>query len=399
MAGEPALAPATTVLVVEDDDFVRGVLARQLKSFGIQAVPAADGEEGLRLLRERGPFDAVICDLQMPQMDGVQFLRHLAATQPDARVVLISAQEPKVLKLSEELARAHGLHLLGALAKPIAVADLQRLLSKVAAVSPTTRLGAASITADELRGAIERQEIQASVQPKIHTSDGSLAGAEALARWERPGQSPVYPDTFIPLAEATGLIEPLTDLMLRQALQACGDWGRLGVPTRIAINVAPVTLHRLELPDVITDMARGFGVVPEQVIIEVTESGLLTDEALSLDVLTRLKLRGISLSIDDFGTGFSSLKQLKRLPFSELKVDRSFVAAMVDDPDAARIVEANIRLARELGVASATAEGVETEAQLLALRRLGCAHAQGYYIAKPMPRADLPAWAERLARR
>lgn len=139
--------------------------------------------------------------------------------------------------------------------------------------------------------------------------------------------------------------------------------------------------------------------VPEQIIVEVTESGLLTDEHLSLDVLTRLRLRGIALSIDDFGTGFSSLKQLKRLPFSELKIDRSFVAAMADDADAARIVESNIRLARELGVASATAEGVETEAQFQALRRLGCAHAQGYYIARPMPRVDLPEWAARSGRR
>lgn len=393
-------APAhSAVLIVDDDEFVRGMLSRQVRGLGFQSVDAGDGEEGLRLLRERGPFHAVICDLQMPEMDGVQFLRHVAQLQPEARVVLVSAQEPKVLRLTEELVRAHGLPLLGALGKPVSADQLRRLLIESAAATAPVRAAGPAVTVDDLRAAIGRQEIQACVQPKVRISDGGLAGAEALARWQPVGGPSIPPDVFIPLAERSGLIEPLTDLMLRQSLRACGEWGRRGIPTRIAINVAPVTLQRLDLPETITELASEFGVVPEQVIVEVTESGLLTDEHRSLDVLTRLRLRGISLSIDDFGTGFSSLKQLKRLPFSELKIDRSFVATMVDDPDSARIVEANIRLARELGVASATAEGVETEAQFQQLRKLGCAHAQGYYIARPMPRADLPDWVATSGRR
>ena len=384
-------------LLVEDDAFVRGVVLQQLQRLGIAATAAADGVDGVRLLQEQGPFGTVICDLQMPRMDGVQFLRHLAALQPDTGVVLISAQEPKVLKLGEELVRAHGLRLLGSVLKPVSLEALRQLLSRGDVTPELTRLPVA-VTTDELRRAIERKEIQIAVQPKVGTSDGRLAGAEALARWVAPGRAPVYPDAFIPLAERTGLIDALTDLVLRQALRACGAWGRQGVTTRIAINVAPVTLHRLDLPDVITELAQRHGVAPEQVIVEVTESALLADEALSLDVLTRLRLRGIGLSIDDFGTGFSSLKQLKRLPFSELKIDRSFVAGMLDDPDSARIVESNVQLARDLGVRAATAEGVETEAQFRELKRLGCAHAQGYYIARPMPPDDLPGWLARSGR-
>ena len=396
MADDPSAA--ARVLLVDDDEFVRGVVTRQLQQLGIAAVGASDGNHGLQLLREKGPFGTIICDLQMPGMDGVQFLRHLASFQPDTRVVLVSAEDPKVLKLTEDLVRAHGLRLLGALRKPVSMERLRKLLAGVEPVraAPKAR---STVTTDDLRRAIEREEIQAVVQPKINTRDGTLAGAEALARWLAPGREPLYPDEFIPLAERSGLIDSLTDLMLRQALRSCGEWGRKGVTTRIAINVAPVTLHKLDLPETITQLAQGHGVAPEQVIVEVTESALLADEALSLDVLTRLRLRGISLSIDDFGTGFSSLKQLKRLPFSELKIDRSFVATMLEDPDAARIVESNVRLARDLGVRSATAEGVESEAQLQALRKLGCAHAQGYYIARPMTRTDLPDWLARSGRR
>jgi len=390
---------ASTVLLVDDDEFVRGMLTRQLSQIGIPAVAAANGEAGLRLLREQGPFGTIVCDLQMPEMDGVQFLRHVAALQPEARVLLVSGQDPKILRLTEDLVRAHGLRPLGALRKPVALEDLRRLLASGPATGATQRPAGQAVTTEQLRGAIEREEIQASVQPKVQTSDGALAGAEALARWVQPGGTVVYPDDFIPLAERTGLIDSLTDLMLRQALRSCGEWGRRGVPTRVAINVAPATLHKLDLPETISGLAAGFGVAPEQVIIEVTESGLLTDEALSLDVLTRLRLRGISLSIDDFGTGFSSLKRLKRLPFSELKIDRSFVATMLEDADSARIVEANIRLARELGVRSTTAEGVESEAQLQQLARMGCAYAQGYHIARPMPRTELVDWMRRSGRR
>jgi EAL domain-containing protein (putative c-di-GMP-specific phosphodiesterase class I)/AmiR/NasT family two-component response regulator len=397
MADDPGLA--LPVLLVDDDEFVRGVVTRQLRQFGITVVGAADGNEGLRLLRERGPFGTIICDLQMPGMDGIQFLRHLATSQPGSRVVLMSAEEPKVLKLTEELVRVHGLDLLGALPKPVSLERLRQLLTEAGLDRPVARKPAVAVTAAELRRAIEREEIQAVVQPKVNTGDGALAGAEALARWLVPGREPVYPDQFIPLAEQSGLIDSLTDLMLRQALRSCGEWRRLGVNTRIAINVAPVTLHQLDLPETITELARGHGVAPEQVIVEVTESALLADEALSLDVLTRLRLRGIALSIDDFGTGFSSLKQLKRLPFSELKIDRSFVATMLEDQDSRRIVESNIKLAHDLGVSAATAEGVETEAQLQALRELGCAHAQGYYIARPMTRTELPVWLSRSGRR
>jgi EAL domain-containing protein (putative c-di-GMP-specific phosphodiesterase class I) len=397
MADDPGVP--LRVLLVDDDEFVRGVLTRQLQQFGIAAVSAGDGNEGLRLLRERGPFGTIICDLQMPGMDGVQFLRHLATFEPGSRVVLMSAEDPKVLKLTEELVRAHGLRLLGALQKPVSLERLRTLLADAGPGGATPVQRRPGVTADELRRAIEREEIQAVIQPKVSTRDGALAGAEALARWLVPGRDPVYPDEFIPLAEQSGLIDSLTDLMLRQALRSCGEWGRKGVTTRIAINVAAVTLHQLDLPETITQLAASHGVMPEQVIVEVTESALLADEALSLDVLTRLRLRGIALSIDDFGTGFSSLKQLKRLPFSELKIDRSFVATMLEDRDSRRIVESNIRLARDLGVSAATAEGVETEAQLHALRELGCAHAQGYFIARPMPRADLPGWLARSGRR
>lgn len=382
------------VLLVDDDDFVRSLLARQLAGLGTAVVTqAGGGASALAMLHERGPFHLVICDLQMPGMDGVEFLRHLALAQPGVAVVLISTQERKVRQLVDELVRARGLHLLGSLAKPVATSDLRELL---AALDQAPRTAGAQplpdVSADELREALAAGEIDVHVQPKVEVRTRRLVGVEALARWIRPDGRCIFPERFIPVAEATGLIDPLTDTVVRKAFESCGEWARGGLVTGIAVNASTATLQRLDLPELMTDMAVACSVEPRQVIVEITESGVLQEGALSLDVLTRLRLRGFTLSIDDFGLGYSSLQQVQRLPFSELKIDRSFVAGLLTNPESARIVESTLLLARNLGL-KVTAEGVETEPQLLRLAELGCDYAQGYFIARPFPRAELPAWA------
>lgn len=381
--------------MVDDDPFTQKVLMRQLTALGTLPAGTATGPEGLERLRHAEAFDTVICDLQMPGMDGVEFMRHLAEAHCAVSIILISAEDVRVLRLAEDLARAHGLRFLGALAKPIKLEDLRRLLAqpsaRTSAIVP--HLPPVNVSGADLKAALQAGEIDAYVQPKIYTQTGKLAGAEALARWIRPGQPSVPPDVFIPLAEKAGLMQELTEVILHRALRHCGGWLRQGIDIQIAINFSTSTLHRLDLPELIVGIARTYKVRADQIIVEVTESGILQDESLSLDVLTRLRLKGIGLSIDDFGTGYSSMKQLQKLPFSELKLDRSFVTNMLLDPGAAHIVESSLQLARDLGVRSATAEGVESEAQLRRLAELGCTCAQGYYIAKAFPGDQLPEWA------
>jgi EAL domain-containing protein (putative c-di-GMP-specific phosphodiesterase class I)/FixJ family two-component response regulator len=382
-------------LVVDDDDFVRRLLIRQLTSLGFTRVEgAANGATARAHLAGAERLGLVICDLVMPDVDGVELIREIAQLQPQAPVVLVSRMDPKMLRSVEALARERALWILGALQKPVRIDQLQALVAQIAAGPPRARVVAEAVQVgpDELRAALEAGAIEAWVQPKVAVADGALAGVEALARWPRPGQPAVPPDVFIAVAEQHGLIDALTETMLRQALQACGDWERGGLRTHVSVNIAVASLNRLRLPETITGLAAGYGVEPQQVTIEVTESGVMADPVMALDILTRLRLRGFALSIDDFGAGYSSLKQLRRVPFTELKIDMSFVRPMLEDEEAARIVQSSVRLAQELELTS-VAEGVESARHLERLRAFGCDVAQGYFIARPFPAAQLPEWA------
>jgi EAL domain-containing protein (putative c-di-GMP-specific phosphodiesterase class I) len=380
-------------LVVDDDDFVRSLLLRQLAALGFTRVDGADSvSAACQRLASAERYDVVLCDLVMPGADGVELLREIATLQAGAALLLVSRADHKTLRSVEELARGRGLWVLGALRKPVALPDLRGLLMRLAGGAPARAPSAGAIDPAELDAALRAGAIQAYVQPKVGVRDRALVGVEALARWPRAGAPPVSPEVFVAVAERHGLIDALTENVARQALQACGAWKRDGLCTRVAINVAMVSLSRLQLPETLAALAAASGVEPWQVTVEVTESGVMADPVTALDVLTRLRLRGFELAIDDFGAGYSSLKQLQRVPFNELKVDMSFVRPMLEDREARHIVESSVRLARELGLRS-VAEGVESEGHLVQLEQIGCDVAQGFFIARPLPAAQLPAWA------
>jgi EAL domain-containing protein (putative c-di-GMP-specific phosphodiesterase class I) len=247
---------------------------------------------------------------------------------------------------------------------------------------------------DELRAAIAAGQIDVYIQPKVDLATGRLAGAEALARWLKPDGTVVMPDAFLGVAERGGLMDALTDLVLRQALGACGAWQAQGVHTSIAINIPASSLERLDLPERVAAEAQRHGIAPDQIVLEVTETGVMKDVARSLDVVARLRLRGFRLAVDDFGMGHSSLERLRRFPFTELKLDRAFVDGAARSPELRSIAGSSIRLAHSLNLHTC-AEGVETEADLDVMRALGCELVQGYLLARPMPKAQLPDWVAR----
>lgn len=385
------------VLVVDDDEFVRKVVTRQLEDLGATVSVAGNGKAACESLRERGPFDLVISDLQMPDMDGIELLRDFADLQPFAALVLMSSVDAATLEAAELLARTRELRYLGSLRKPVAPAAFKALIDQLDEAPTPQRVGAAPpplpvVTREDLRRAIAEGEITVYVQPKIDVATGALVGAEALARWLRPDGSVAPPAVFIEPAEHWGLMPELTRLVLRQALAGCALWREAGLALDIAVNIPPSCLGQLDLPESIAREAAAHGVDPGQVVLEITESSLMNDAANLLDVVTRLRLRGFHLSVDDFGTGYSSLERLKRLPFTELKIDRAFVNGCARDDKLRSIVDSTVRLARALRL-STCAEGVESQADLEVVRELGCELAQGYWYAKPMPRQALPAWA------
>ncbi len=227
-------------------------------------------------------------------------------------------------------------------------------------------------------------------QPKISLADGSLKRVEALVRWDDPERGAIPPSRFVPLAEQYGLIDDLTQWGLRTTLRQWIAWQAAGIDTCLAFNISALSLNHLDFPDLVERMCRALGVPTDRLVLELTE-GATQPLIKMMDTLTRFRIKGIGLAIDDFGVGYSSLMQLRQLPFTELKIDRFFVDDMATSRDSAVIVECIIAMAHGLGL-KVTAEGVETAAQLRLLRDLGCDVAQGYVIARPLAPDALGDW-------
>ena len=227
-------------------------------------------------------------------------------------------------------------------------------------------------------------------QPKVSLTDGSLRRVEALVRWDDPNLGPVPPSRFVPLAEKHGLIDQLTQWGLRTTLRQWLAWREQGLDTCLAFNISALSLDQLDFPDLVERMCRALDVPTERLVLELTE-GATQPLVKLMDTLTRFRIKGIGLAIDDFGVGYSSLMQLRQLPFTELKIDRFFVDDAPTSKDSALIVKCVIDLAHGLGL-TVTAEGIETRDQLLLLRDLGCDVAQGYFVAQPLEPKSLPSW-------
>lgn len=388
------------ILLIDDEEFARKLLVHQLAGLGFTDVtPVTGGALALALLAEGAHFDVIMSDLQMPGMDGVEFLRALAQTSYDGELVLVSGEDGRVLQIAEQLARAHGLRVLGHLSKSVAPNRLGELLAhRAKRVAPRPVAEGGSYGPDELRQAIAAGELICHCQPKVRLANGALVGVEILVRWQHPRDGLVFPDHFIPLAEEHGLIDALTRVVLRNALRQTRIWIDAGHDMHVAVNVSMNNLDTLDFPDFVVAAAKEMDVPLSSLVLEVTESRLMKDARTSLDILARLRLKYVDLSIDDFGTGHSSLAQLRDLPFNELKIDRSFVHGACHDAHLTAICGASLDIARKLGMRS-VAEGVEDLDDWNHLRAHGCDVAQGYFVARPMPMAALSDWLPEWERR
>ncbi|HEY4731740.1 MAG TPA: bifunctional diguanylate cyclase/phosphodiesterase, partial [Gammaproteobacteria bacterium] len=243
----------------------------------------------------------------------------------------------------------------------------------------------------ELRHAIEHEELLLYYQPKVEIKGEYVTEVEALVRWQHPNQGFMMPDKFIPFAEQTGLIISLTLWVIKEAIRQCSTWHRKGYLYKVAINLSARNLHDTQLPDYIHRVMQMYEIDPEWLVIEITESAIMSDPIRAMEVLTRLHDMGIRLSIDDFGTGYSSLSYLKQLPVDEIKIDKSFVADMAKNKDDLVIVRSTIDLAHNMG-RKVIAEGVNTPEIWDMLVNLGCDMAQGFYICEPLPPVRLKQW-------
>ncbi|MDO9269549.1 MAG: EAL domain-containing protein [Methylobacter sp.] len=382
------------VLIVDDDPVARRQIAMLLYSLGVHEVRAVESAEValIEIARADGGIDLLVSDLKMPGMDGIEFLRHLADNNYRSCIIIASGVEEQLLQTAAEMVRAKGMNLRGILKKPVTQDALLRVLTGACetTTAPSAQREQIAITPDDIQKGIRDNEFEVHFQPKVDAARLRVVGMEALARWQHNGQM-ISPDVFISMAERHGLIGELSELLVTKALVGGARLAEAGYFLTIAVNLSANWLSDIRLPEFILANVQATGFKAENLILEITETGVMADMATALDVMTRLRLKGFKLSIDDFGTGYSSMEQLQRIPFGELKLDRSFVQGAIEKTAARAILASTIEMAKKMRL-STVAEGVEIQAELDLVRGLGCDLVQGWFVAKAMPMDALLVW-------
>ncbi len=380
------------ILVIDDEAEIGDFIATAAAKLGLECTFTTDASNLAQVLTP--DVGLIVLDLMMPDMDGIEVMRLLSEQNCRAGIVLMSGISKRVLETAEKLAHSLNLVVVGRLSKPFALAELEMLLAmqRVGEAKPAVKASPApGFGDDRLRVAVERDEFVVHYQPQIDLTTHAVIGVEALVRWQSPERGLLYPDSFLVRAEQMGLIDDLGWLVADRALKEVRQFSTNGRAPRLALNLSVHSLYDLKFPERFTAVLQKHETPMDGVILEITETGLLKELARALDVLTRLRVKGIHLAIDDFGTGYAMMQQLVNIPATELKIDREFVMNMHLNSSDRIMVEKSIEIGHELGM-KVLAEGVETQQQLDLVRRNGCDAAQGYFFSRPLPPKDLVSW-------
>lgn len=381
-------------LIAEDDAFQRKWLAVMLAKLGAcNIVEAKDGRAALQILQSNNPpIDISFIDLNMPEMDGIELVRHLAKEHHRTAVVLSTALGSALLFSVETMTKAYGVSVLGTFEKPATPELLNDIVSRY--LPPEQRTKPAphpSFTLEEIREGVKAGQFEPFFQPKVELATGKVKAVEAFVRWRHPQYGLVLPAAFIPALEAAGEMEELAWQVIELSVAACRSWHDEGLNLSVSINLSPTSLAQAGLAEKILSYVGQHGLDPQHVTFEITELMAMTDLPVCLENLARLRMKGFGLSVDDYGTAHSNVQQLLRIPFLDLKIDRSFVAGAARNSDMHIALSSCLDLARKLR-RNSVAVGVETREDWDLLRDLGCTYAQGYYIAKPMERGAVSGW-------
>ncbi|MGO4377497.1 EAL domain-containing protein [Pseudoduganella sp. RAF19] len=382
-------------LVAEGEPVQRELMVGMLRHMDAQQVtPVADGPSALRLLENgvSAPISIVLMDLSLPGMDGLELIRRMGELHHAAGLIVVGTQTGDVLFSVETMASAYGVNMLGTTGRPLSAAKLESLIDNYAppAPAPAEPFPPEFSFAEVARG-LQAGEFDPFFQPKIELETGQLKGLEMFARWRHPQHGVLGPQAFVPVLEKANRIGFLDWHMIEKSVAACRWLHDKGIPISFSVNVDPATLsHPQFIPQVKACLER-HRILADYITFEITESAVLTAIPHFLERLLRLRMMGFGLAVDDYGTGRSNLQLLAAIPFSELKIDPSFVDGASKKRALSTVLKSYLGLARSLDRRS-TAVGVETKQDWDFLQGLGCTYAQGYYIASAMPVDEIPNW-------
>lgn len=382
-------------LVAQADPAQRRALVDLLGQLGASRVTdVPDGHLALQTL-EAGLAPAVnvaIVDLALPGMDGLELIRRLGQIQVPARLVVTGAQPADLLFSVETLAEAYGVELLGVIARPVSAAKLKPLLDNYSPLArPPRKPGGPRFTFQQIGIGLQKRQFEPFFQPKIELPTGQVKGLEAFARWRHPEHGVLGPASFMEALEESGRIDFLDWSMIELSVERCRWFQEQGIPVPISLNIAPETLAHPAFVRQIGAALERHKVLPDYITFELPESSVLNTNPDFIERLVRLRMMGFGLAIDDYGTGRSNLQLLARIPFTELKIDRSFVDGASKRRPLGTVLRSCLNLAHSLDRMS-VAVGVETRQDWDFLQSLGCTYAQGYHIANPMEATAFPAW-------
>ncbi len=380
------------VLIVDDDVIVRTMLRGYFEALAASTIEeATDGATAARMMSaQHQPFDLIVTDLSMPEEDGIQFFRRLQSQGYRGDLVIVSGRDSSIITTAKNLAEGQNLKVRGTIGKPLTRAKLDEVFADRPARAPAPA-APATLDAATLSRLFRDGCVVPYFQPKISVRTGKIVGAEALVRGEHETLGKLGAFQIIKAARRYNMMGELTDVMVDKALAQISTWQDQGMDLDLALNIDPDQLCELDLPDRLFAKVSDAGVRPARIIVEVTEESLKSNALQVMDVLARLRMKGFRTSSDDFGTGRSNMDSLQTLPFTELKIDQSFVFEALTQNFADAAIQTTVKLARVSGL-ELVAEGVETREQLHYLADLKVSVVQGYLFSPPLPAAEFEAW-------
>ncbi|NDV92022.1 EAL domain-containing protein [Alteromonas sp. 345S023] len=364
-----------SVLILDDEPDIALAFSRVAETVGYKSSFTVNPADFLKRVVDECPSH-ILLDLQMPDMDGVEVLRHLAAMGCKAKIILISGFDPRVVTVAAKLGVEQGLTICEALSKPLPARELKAILTKYRSMF--------DCSPDALRTALQNQEFFLKLQPKLALRERVISGFEALLRWNHPQFGEILPNKFIPEFEKHNLFKLLSDYVVEHSCISVKKIDASGcVPIQTSVNISAGDLSDLELANRLKRICSSNFVDPRQITLEITETVAMADPVTAMDNLTRLRLAGFKLSLDDFGTGFSSLAFLRNMPFNEIKIDMLFVREALRSKSDQTIIKAINSLGKAFNM-SVVAEGCEDAETLDLLEKLECDFAQGFHISRPL---------------